>query len=82
MISAKIKKLQAAANEKERLAIYKEIKTEAENINFPSEEVKKSMLDMFYSTIEMYISECKSDVKTHHNCKMLDTFYILEKMHL
>jgi hypothetical protein len=80
MIANKIEKLKKAADKKEMLVIFDEIKVAAGNITYPSLSLKKQMLDMLSTSIEIYIEDRYRNNNSEVGNKILDTFAILDTL--
>lgn len=80
MIANKIEKLKKAADKKEMLVIFDEIKVAAGNITYPSPSLKKQMLDMLSTSIEIYIEDRYRNNNSEVGNKILDTFAILDTL--
>mgnify|MGYP000906037029 CR=1 FL=1 len=80
MIAQKLRQLKLAQDRDEMLEIFSEIKIIAERKNYPTEIFKKQMLTMFYSSIEVFISERENWELNGYNSKILDTFLVLDKI--
>lgn len=79
-ITAQIKRLKGAGDQKKMLEVYEEIKVLTNKLSFPSADFKKKYLQMLYDSIETYIAEFNPNGDNYHNSKVLDTFYVLDDM--
>lgn len=80
MIANKIEKLKKATDKKEMLVIFNEIKIAADNIVYPSPRLKKQMLGMLTTSIEIYINDRECNNISELSNKILDTFTILDTL--
>lgn len=79
-VTTQIKRLKETADKSKMLEIYEEIKIVANRLNFPSADFKRKVLLMLYNTIETYIIEFRPNGNNYHNSKMLDTFFVLDRL--
>lgn len=80
MIATKIEQLKKATEKEEMLSILSEITAEAEKKSFPTVVLKRHMIDMLTSSIEIYIAEYNTKSHTTHSKKILDTFAFLDTL--
>lgn len=80
MIGPKLQKLKQTRNKAEMLSVFEDIKKEAETLNYPTPEFKQRMMIMLIESIEIFMRERNLDCYNQQNCKILDTFSILDNL--
>ncbi len=80
MIGPKLQKLKETEDIQEIQRIISEIKADAESLNYPTPEFREKMIAMLMDSIDMFVRERYQNQYNEQNCRILDTFSILDTL--